>query len=188
VGDASGARLTRARTRRSMRRKPGGGGRHMDQLSNQVEHSFLPAQQTENSLGRNHRQADQTSRRRLNTKFVEWLQGFRRASLRSGRSAPQALETWLSRSREHLRCLSPRSNRIRIFHTCPQGKSPLFLLTDQLAADYSLVSFQFLKCSPCLVQPFLAGLFGKVSMPHPVPNRLRRLSPEFVVSASAIRR
>lgn len=82
----------------------GGGRKHMDQLSNQVEHSFRPDQQTETS-GEKSSKNVQTSRRRLNTKFVEWLQG-----LPEGWTSPEpinseALETWSSHSKERLRFL-----------------------------------------------------------------------------------
>jgi hypothetical protein len=83
----------------------GGGRKHMVQLSNQVGHSFLPAQQTE-TPGEKSSQADQTSRRRLNAKFVEWLQGLPEGFTSLGPISSTALETWLSRSRERLRCLS----------------------------------------------------------------------------------
>jgi hypothetical protein len=82
----------------------GGGRRHMDQLSNQVEHSFLPDQPTE-THGEKSSKTAPTSRRRLNTKFVAWLMG-----LPEGWTSPAPinsadLETWSSHSREHLRSL-----------------------------------------------------------------------------------
>ena len=81
-----------------------GGRRHMDQLSNQVEHSFLPAQPTE-SNGQPSSETAPTSRRRLNTKFVEWLQGLPEGWTSPAPISSEALETWLSASREHLRSL-----------------------------------------------------------------------------------
>lgn len=85
-------------------RKPRGGRRHMDQLSNQVEHSFLPAQPTE-SYGQPSSQSAPNSRRRLNTKFVEWLQGLPEGWTSPAPINSEALGTWLSHSREHLRSL-----------------------------------------------------------------------------------
>ncbi len=82
----------------------GGGRKHMDQLSNQVEHSFLPAQQTE-SGGQPSSANAPTSRQRLNTKFVEWLQGLPEGWTSPHPISSEALETWSSRSREHLRSL-----------------------------------------------------------------------------------
>ena len=81
-----------------------GGRRHMDQLSNQVEHSFRPAQQTE-MHGETSSQPAPTSRRRLNPLFVEWLMG-----LPDGWTSPEPinsedLETWSSVSRARLRYL-----------------------------------------------------------------------------------
>ena len=89
----------------------GGGRKHMDQLSNQVEHSFLPDQPTE-SDGQPSSPKDRTSRRRLNTKFVTWLQGLPQDWTSPAPISSADLETWLSRSREHLRslfCLEDRS-------------------------------------------------------------------------------
>ncbi len=82
----------------------GGGRRHMDQLSNQVEHSFLPAPQTE-SNGQPSSASAPTSRRRLNAKFVEWLQGLPEGWTSPDPISSEALETWLSHSRAHLRSL-----------------------------------------------------------------------------------
>ena len=79
----------------------GGGRRHMDQLSNQVEHSFRPAQQTE-MHGETSSQTAPTSRRRLNTKFVEWLQGLPEGWTSPAPINSEALEIWLSASRERL--------------------------------------------------------------------------------------
>lgn len=56
----------------------GTGRKHMDQLANQVAHGFpnsLPAPEIE-PLGSESSQSGQTSRRRLNPRFVEWLQNF----------------------------------------------------------------------------------------------------------------
>jgi hypothetical protein len=82
----------------------GGGRRHMDQLSNQVEHSFLPDQQTE-TLGETSSQTTPTSRRRLNTKFVAWLMGLPEGWTSPAPINSEDLETWSSHSREHLRSL-----------------------------------------------------------------------------------
>lgn len=76
----------------------------MDQLSNQVEHSFRPDHPTE-SDGHESSPKGPTSRRRLNTKFVTWLMG-----LPEGWTSPAPinsadLETWSLRSREHLHSL-----------------------------------------------------------------------------------
>jgi hypothetical protein len=85
----------------------GGGRKHMDQLSNQVEHSFLPAQQTE-TPGETSSESAPTSPRRLNPKFVEWLMG-----MPEGWTSPEPinsehLETWYAACRERL--LSLRSS------------------------------------------------------------------------------
>ena len=69
-----------------------------------IEHSFLPDQQTE-MHGEKSSQTALTSRRRLNTKFVEWLMG-----LPEGWTSPAPINSadlgiWSSHSREHLRCL-----------------------------------------------------------------------------------
>ena len=82
----------------------GGGRRHMDQLSNQVEHSFPLAQQTESS-GQPSSETAPTSRRRLNTKFVEWLQGLPEGWTSPAPISSEALEIWLSASRAHLHFL-----------------------------------------------------------------------------------
>lgn len=82
----------------------GGGRRHMDQLSNQVEHSFPLAQQTESS-GQPSSQDAPTSRRRLNTKFVEWLQGLPEGWTSPDPISSEALETWSSHSKGLLRSL-----------------------------------------------------------------------------------
>jgi hypothetical protein len=74
---------------------------HMDQLSNQVEHSFLPDQQTE-TLGGPSSQSDQTLRRRLNPQFVEWLQGLPEGWTSPDKISSEALEIWSSRCRAHL--------------------------------------------------------------------------------------
>jgi hypothetical protein len=75
----------------------------MDQLSNQVEHSFPPDQPTE-SNGPQSSESDPTSRRRLNTKFVTWLQG-----LPEGWTSPEPIssegwemQSYLSKVRQHL--------------------------------------------------------------------------------------
>ncbi len=73
----------------------------MDQLSNQAEHSFRPAQQTE-MHGETSSQTGLTSRRRLNTKFVEWLMGLPEGWASPAPINSEALETWLSASRERL--------------------------------------------------------------------------------------
>lgn len=79
----------------------GSGRRHMNQLSNQVEHSFLPDQQTE-TPGEKSSPKGQTSRRRLNAKFVEWLQG-----LPEGWTSPGPInsEHWEMQSSLYLRRL-----------------------------------------------------------------------------------
>ena len=82
----------------------GGGRRHMDQLINQVEHSFLPDQPTEND-GQPSSETAPTSPRRLNPKFVEWLQGMPEGWTSAGRINSEALGTWFAQSRERLRCL-----------------------------------------------------------------------------------
>jgi len=76
----------------------------MDQLSNQVEHSFLPDPQTENP-GEKSSAKGQTSPRQLNPKFVEWLQGLPEGWTSNGRINSEALAIWYVRCRERLRCL-----------------------------------------------------------------------------------
>lgn len=83
----------------------GNGRKRMDQLSNQVEHSFLPARQT-GSDGPPSSESGPTSRRRLNTKFVEWLQGLPEDFTSPEPINSEALATWLYRSRAHLLSLS----------------------------------------------------------------------------------
>ena len=82
----------------------GGGRKHMDQLSNQVEHSFLPDQPT-GTPGEKSSTPAPTSPRRLNPLFVEWLMGLPEGFTSLELISSEALETWLSRSRERLRCL-----------------------------------------------------------------------------------
>lgn len=87
----------------------GGGRRHMDQLSNQVEHSFRPDHPTE-THGEASSQKDQTSHppstpKRLNPKFVEWLQGLPEGWTSAGKINSEALATWSALSRELLRSL-----------------------------------------------------------------------------------
>lgn len=67
-----------------------------------IEHSFLPAQQTE-SNGQQSSPNAQTSRRRLNPKFVEWLMGLPEGWISPEPINSADLETWFARSREHLR-------------------------------------------------------------------------------------
>ena len=138
----------------------------MDQLSNQVEHSFPLAQQTENSgqpssenaptsrrqsrrrqwasrLSEENSQklalllkgrlpegieknsvvyslcyelAENSTKKRLNVSFVSGLMGLPEGWVSSAPINSEALETWLSRSREHLQCLyssikTPGSNQ-----------------------------------------------------------------------------
>ena len=64
----------------------------------------LPAQPTE-THGETSSPSDQTSPRRLNPKFVEWLQGLPEGWTSAEPINSAALETWSSRSREHLACL-----------------------------------------------------------------------------------
>jgi hypothetical protein len=76
----------------------------MDQLSNQVEHSFLPAQPIE-THGETSLSSGQTSPRRLNSAFVEWLMGFPEGWLSSAaltNSGPQGMESYLSAARSRL--------------------------------------------------------------------------------------
>lgn len=77
----------------------GGGKAHMGQLSNQVEHSFLPDQATEKH-GAKSSLSDPTSPRRLNPKFVEWLQGLPEGWTSAEPINSAALETWLCQCRE----------------------------------------------------------------------------------------
>jgi hypothetical protein len=81
----------------------------MDQLSNQVEHSFLPDQPTEND-GPTLLELDPTWHppsppKRLNPKFVCWLQGLPEGWTSAEPINSDALEIWLSQSRELLRSL-----------------------------------------------------------------------------------
>ena len=82
----------------------GGGRRHMDQLSNQVEHSFLPDHQTE-THGEKSSKTAPTSRRRLNVKFVEWIQGCPEGMTSAEPINSEVLETWSCLSMERLRYL-----------------------------------------------------------------------------------
>ena len=75
-----------------------------EQLPNFIEHSFLPDQQTE-TLGEKSSKNAPTSRRRLNTKFVAWLMGLPEGWTSPAPISSEDLETWLSHSRERLRCL-----------------------------------------------------------------------------------
>lgn len=82
----------------------GGGRKHMDQLSNQVEHSFRPGQPI-GSDGQKSSASGPTSRRRLNTKFVAWLMG-----LPEGWTSPAPinsadLEIWSAHCKGLLRSL-----------------------------------------------------------------------------------
>lgn len=82
----------------------GGGRKHMDQLSNQVEHSFRPDQPTESDGQKSSANAP-TLRRRLNTKFVAWLMG-----LPEGWTSPAPinsadLEIWSAHCKGLLRSL-----------------------------------------------------------------------------------
>lgn len=76
----------------------------MDQLSNQVEHSFPQVQPTEND-GRPSSANAPTSPRRLNPKFVEWLQGLPEGWTSADRINSDALEIWFNHCRERLRFL-----------------------------------------------------------------------------------
>lgn len=70
----------------------------MDQLSNQVEHSFLPDQPTE-AHGEKSCEIGPTSPRRLNPKFVEWLQGLPEGWTSAEPISSAALEIWLCHCR-----------------------------------------------------------------------------------------
>jgi hypothetical protein len=76
----------------------------MDQLSNQVEHSFLPDHQTE-THGEKSSKTAPTSRRRLNVKFVEWIQGCPEGMTSAEPINSEVLETWSCLSMERLRYL-----------------------------------------------------------------------------------
>lgn len=69
-----------------------------------IEHSFLPDQPTAND-GQPSSESDPTSPRRLNPKFVEWLQGLPEGWISADKINSEVLETWSYRSREHLRFL-----------------------------------------------------------------------------------
>lgn len=74
-----------------------------------IEHSFRPDQPTE-MHGETSSQPDQTSHppsapKRLNPKFVEWLQGLPEGWTSAGKINSEALATWSALSRELLRSL-----------------------------------------------------------------------------------
>lgn len=74
-----------------------------------IEHSFLPAQQTE-THGDPSSQSDSTSPqpsapKRLNPKFVEWLMGMPEGWVSAGKINSEALETWSCLNRALLRSL-----------------------------------------------------------------------------------
>jgi hypothetical protein len=71
---------------------------HLDQLPNFVEHCFHPDQLT-STHGAKSSPSGQTSRRRLNPAFVEWLM-----ALPHGWTdfAPVAMASWRSRARRRL--------------------------------------------------------------------------------------
>jgi hypothetical protein len=78
----------------------------MDQLSNQVEHSFRLDQPTD-THGETSSPQDPTSHppsapKRLNPKFVEWLQGLPEGWISADKINSEALETWSCRSKAHL--------------------------------------------------------------------------------------
>jgi hypothetical protein len=77
------------------------GAKHLDQLSNFACHSFPQAQETP-PLGSESSPSSQTSRRRLNPNFVDWLM-----SLLPGWTdyAPVETELWFCKVRMHLRSL-----------------------------------------------------------------------------------
>ena len=66
-----------------------------------IEHSFLPAQQTGTPGGKSS-EAAPTSRRRLNTKFVEWLQGLPGGWTSPDPISSEALGTWSFQCKERL--------------------------------------------------------------------------------------
>jgi hypothetical protein len=76
----------------------------MDQLSNQVEHSFHPDPPTE-TPGRESSKSDQTLRPQLNPKFVEWLQGLPEGWTSAAPINSEALAIWFSHCRERVRSL-----------------------------------------------------------------------------------
>ena len=76
----------------------------MDQLSNQVEHSFLPDQPT-GTPGEKSSTPAPTSPRRLNPLFVEWLMGLPEGFTSPELISSEALETWSSHSKGLLRSL-----------------------------------------------------------------------------------
>lgn len=69
-----------------------------------IEHSFRPAPQTE-TFGKKSSLSAQTSPRRLNPKFVEWLQGLPEGWTSREPINSEVLEIWLCHCREHLRSL-----------------------------------------------------------------------------------
>ena len=109
LGDSRNPRLEGCEFGTSLHGSRGGGRKHMDQLSNQVEHSFLPDQPTANN-GPASSESDPTSHppsapKRLNPKFVEWLQGLPEGWTSAAPINSEALETWLSQCRAQLRSL-----------------------------------------------------------------------------------
>jgi hypothetical protein len=70
-------------------------------LTRDAEASFLLAHPTE-TRGAESSKTVPISRRRLNAKFVEWLQGLPEGWTSADRISSEVLETWLSQSREHL--------------------------------------------------------------------------------------
>jgi hypothetical protein len=75
-----------------------------------IEHSFLPDQPTE-SDGQPLSESAQTSPRRLNPKFVEWLQGLPEGWTSAASISSAVWGTWLSRCRERLRSLCCEEGR-----------------------------------------------------------------------------
>jgi hypothetical protein len=76
----------------------------MDQLSNQVEHSFRPDPPTA-PLGEKSSESDPSSRPQLNPKFVEWLQGLPEGWTSAEPISSEALAIWFSHCRERVRLL-----------------------------------------------------------------------------------
>ena len=83
----------------------GGGRKHMDQLSNFVAHSSLPALKTR--PGPTSCASTPPTPRRLNPIFGEWLMGWPSQWTKAEPSASSALATalWRSRLQQHLSCL-----------------------------------------------------------------------------------